>query len=148
MKTSLLKTIRQPGDSEKKGKLNLKVVTFAVCVVLATALWFMNAFAKKYTESLTFYVSYQNLPQDKKYPSASTVQVKVNASGFHLMTYKLGFNESVIRLDGSQFRHGYYAFTGHHTEKLQEQLGDAIKLEDVSPDTLYLHSEPATPEQN
>jgi hypothetical protein len=149
MKTSLLKTIRQPGDKQKKGKLNYKVVTFAICVVLATALWFMNAFSKKYTDSLTFYVSYQNLPQDKKYPSANSVQVKVNASGFQLMTYKMGFNESVIKLDASQFKHSYYAFTNHtHNEKLQEQLGESIKLLDISPDTVYLRSEPPTSDQN
>jgi hypothetical protein len=147
MKTSLLKTIRQPGDDKKKNRLNIKLVTFITCVLLATALWFMNALSKKYEELLTFYVSYQNMPQaqDKKlYPSANTIQVKVTASGFRIMAYKLGITDPTIKLDVGQFRHNYYyAFTTQkHIDRLQEQVGDAIKILDISPDTLFLHNQP------
>jgi hypothetical protein len=151
MKTSLLKNIRQQSENAKGGKFNYKVVTFFTCLLLATALWFMNVLSKKYDEPLKFYVSYENMPQDKKlYPSSYTVQIKVNASGYRIMAYKLGINDPTIKLDVNQFRHSfYYAFTSQrHIEKLQEQLGDAIKINDISPDTLFLHNQPVNPDVN
>jgi hypothetical protein len=146
MKTSLLKTIRQPGE-EKKGKLNYKVVTFIGCLLLATALWFMNALSKKYEEPITFFINYQNLPTDadkKLYPSSATLQMRVNASGFRIMAYKLGITEASINLDANQFRHNYYYAlnTAKHVEKLQEQVGDAVRILNVAPDTLFLHNQP------
>ncbi|HWY99341.1 MAG TPA: hypothetical protein VNY36_09655 [Bacteroidia bacterium] len=148
MKTSLLKNIRQ-GGNPKGGKLNYRVVTFLACLLLATALWFMNALSKNYDEQLKFYVSYENLPKDK-YPSSYTVQVKVNASGYRIMGYKLGINAPNIKLDASQFRHNsYYAFTTQkHTEKLQEQLGEAIQINEILPDTLFLHNQPVNNDAN
>jgi hypothetical protein len=144
MKTSLLKTIRQPDGDKKSGKLNYKLVTFSVCFVLSIALWLMNMLSKKYTESLTFYIKYQHLPTDKKvYPSSDTIHVKVSSSGFRLMAYKLGINDPTLKIDVSSFHHNMYSLTNHnHTEKLEEQLTEDVKVIDISPDTLYLRNEP------
>ena len=151
MKTSLLKTIRQPDDNKKSGKLNYKVVTFSVCLVLSAALWFMNMLSKKYTETLTFYIKYEHLPQDKKlYPSSDTVHVKVNSTGYRLAAYKLGIDDPILKIDAASFRHSLYSLTNrNHVEKLEEQLTEDIKVIDVSPDTLYLRNEPpSTQNQN
>ncbi|MGP8215906.1 MAG: hypothetical protein ACLQQ4_10110 [Bacteroidia bacterium] len=151
MKASLLKNIRQAGDSSKGSKLNYKVVTFIMCLLLATILWFMNALSKKYDEPLKFYVNYENLPQGNKlYPSSYTVQIKVNTSGYRILAYKFGISDPTIKLDVNQFRHNYYyAFTSQkHMEKLQEQLGDAVKINEITPDTLFLHTQPVNPDVN
>jgi hypothetical protein len=152
MKASLLKNIRRPGaENAKGGKFNIKLVTFITCLLLATALWFMNALSKKYDEPLKFYVSYENMPQDKKlYPSSYTIQVKVNTSGYRILGYKLGITDPTIKLDVNQFRHNYfYAFTTQrHIEKLQDQLGDAVKINEISPDTLFLHNQPPNTDVN
>jgi len=154
MKTSLLKTIRQPGDESKGGKRNVKLVTFLVCTLLAATLWLMNALSKSYEEPLTFFINYQNLPKgdDKQvFPSANTLQLKITATGFRILAYKLGITEAAIQLDASQFRHNYfYALTTQkHIEKLQEQVGDAIEINSISPDTLFLRNQPPSKtEQN
>lgn len=151
MKTSLLKTIRQPDDNKKSGKLNYKVVTFSVCLLLSAAFWFMNMLSKKYTETLTFYIKYDHLPQDRKlYPSSDTIHLKVSSTGYRLTAYKLGIDDPVLKIDASSFRHNLYSLTNHnHQEKLEEQLTEDIKLIDVSPDTLYLRNEPpSTQDQN
>ena len=150
MKASLLKNIRKPG-TEKGNKFNIKLITFIVCLLLATALWFMNTLSKKYDEPLKFYVSYENMPQDKKlYPSAYTLQIKVNTTGYRIMAYKLGFSDPTIKLDVNQFKHNYYyAFTSQrHIEKLQDQLGDAVQINEITPDTLFLHNQPVNPDAN
>ncbi len=150
MKASLLKNIRKPG-TEKGNKFNIKVITFIACLLLATALWFMNALSKKYDEPLKFYISYENMPQDKKlYPSANVLQIKVNTTGYRIMAYKLGISDPSIKLDVSQFRHNYYyAFTSQrHIEKLQEQLGDAVQINEIVLDTLFLRTQPENPDAN
>ena len=146
MKTSLLKTIRQPDDDKKSGKFNYKLVTFSVCLVLSIALWLMNMMSKKYTETLTFYIKYEHLPQDKKlYPSSDTIHLKVTSSGFRLMAYKVGINDPVLKIDASSFRHNMYSLVNHnHTEKLEEQLTEDVKVIEATPDTLYLRNEPTS----
>lgn len=150
MKASLLKNIRKP-DKGGKRKFNYKVITFAVCLLLATVLWLMNALSKNYDERLKFYISYENMPQDKKlYPSSNILQVKVNTSGYHILAYKFGINDPTIKLDVTQFRHNsYYAFTSQrHIDKLQEQLGDAYQINEIIPDTLFLRTQPVNPDVN
>jgi hypothetical protein len=149
MKTSLLKTIRQPGDKEKTGKLNYKVVTFFICLLLSIGLWILNVLSQKYTESLTFYIKYQHMPQDKKlYPSSDTLHLKVTSSGFRLMSYKLGIDDRSIKIDASNFRHSMYSLTSKtHSEKIEEQLTEDVRVVDISPDTLFLRTEPITDQQ-
>jgi len=143
MKASLLKTIRKPGETKRSG-LNAKVITFIVCIVLSTFLWFMNVLSKKYTYSIPFQVQYLHLPQDKKlYPSNESVSIKVNASGFNIMAYKLGIKERFINVDAASFKHKnseylYALQSTTHQEKIEEQLGEQMKVLDISPDTLYL----------
>lgn len=148
MKASLLKNIRRP-EKGNKGKFNYKIVTFMVCLLLATILWFMNALSKNYDERLKFIISYENVPE-KLYPSSGTIQIKVNTSGYHILAYKLGINDPTIKIDASQFRHNsfYASNTQRHIEKLQEQLGDAVQVNEVQPDTLFLRTQPDNTEAN
>jgi hypothetical protein len=143
MKASLLKTIRNPGEA-KRGGLNRKVMTFIVCTVLSTFLWFMNVLSEKYTYTIPFQVQYLHMPQDKKlYPSCETVNIKVDASGFNIMAYKLGIKERFINIEAGSFRHKnseylYALQSTTHREKIEEQLGEQMKVVDITPDTLYL----------
>jgi hypothetical protein len=104
----------------------------------------MNTLSKKYTESLTFGVEYAHYPQPQPaYISTDTIKLKVNASGFRILGYKWGFIDKVIKVDVGQFKHkesGYqYYLNNHiHVSKIEEQLGEEVKLLDISPDTLFI----------
>lgn len=143
MKASLLKTRHSRGEG-KKSRINYKILTFSVCLVIAFFLWLMNAMSKKYTDTITFQVIYQHLPKDKNLtPSAQTVNVRLTATGFNIAEYTFGFKEALLNFDAGQFRHKdnmyLYSFENkNHLEKLEEQLGEQIKIMDVSPDTLFL----------
>ena len=143
MKASLLKTRHSRGEG-KKSRINYKILTFCVCLVIAFFLWLMNTMSKKYTDTITFRVEYQHLPQDKKLiPSAQTINVKVTATGFNIATYTFGIKEPVLNFDASQFRHRdnlyLYSFENKtHLEKLEDQFGDQVKVIEVTPDTLFL----------
>jgi hypothetical protein len=146
MKASLLKTRHSNGES-RRSRINYKILTFLMCLVIAGFLWFMNMLSKKYTDTITFQVQYQHLPQDKKLsPSSATVNVKVVASGFNIAAYTFGIKEALINFDAAQFRHKdnqylYSLENKTHLEKMEEQLGD-MKVIDVAPDTLYLRPIP------
>jgi len=148
MKASLLKTIHSGKGESRRSRINYKILTFFVCIVIAIFLWLMNSLSKKYTDTITFQVQYQHLPQDKKlYPSTPSVNVKLTTSGFNLVAYTFGIKEALLNIDAGQFRHKdnqylYSLENKTHIDKLEDQLGDQMKVVDVSPDTLYLRFTP------
>lgn len=144
MKVSLLKLLRRKERPERRSKSNYRIMVFSICLVISFAFWLMNMLSKKYTESLVFYIEYQHLPQPGNSINATdTLRIKVNTTGYRIMGYKLGIFDRLIKVDASQFRRRdnlyYYTLTNHiHSEKVEEQLGEEIKVVDISPDTLYL----------
>ncbi len=143
MKASLLKT-RHSRSEGRKSRINYKILTFSVCLVISFFLWFMNSLAKKYTDTITFQVQYQHLPGDRKLtPSTQTLNIKVTATGFNIAEYTFGLKEALLSFDAGQFRHRdnqyiYSLENKNHLEKLEEQLGEQIKVVEVTPDTLFL----------
>ena len=144
MKASLLKLHRRKEQAEGKRKSNYRIIVFSICFLVSLAFWFMNMLSKKYTESLVFYIQYQHLPQPANTVTATdTMRIKVNTNGYRVLGYKLGVLDRFVKIDGSQFRHRekmyYYTLTNHlHAEKVEEQLGEEVKVMDISPDTLFI----------
>lgn len=144
MKVSLLKILRRKQLPGERPKSNYRVVVFSVCLVISFALWFMNMLSKKYTESIVFYIQYQYLPQPAhKLNLTDTMRLKITTSGYRIVGYKFGIFDKFIKIDATQFRHHgtqyYYSLTNHlHTEKIEEQLGEDVKMLDVAPDTLFI----------
>lgn len=144
MKTSLLKTIRQSGNESRRSRINYKIITFLVCIAISVLLWFMNMLSKKYTEDIAFHVEYLHVPQNKNLsPSAQSVNIKVVTTGYNISAYKLGFKDAILNIDAGQFRKrsDYYLYSlenKSHLEKIEDQLGEEIKVMDITPDTLYL----------
>lgn len=144
MKASLLKLHRRKEQAEGKRKSNYRIIVFSICFIISFAFWFMNMLSKKYTESLVFYIQYEHMPLPAKSVSATdTIRIKVNTNGYRVLGYKLGIFDRFIKLDASQFRHRenqyIYSLTNHtHASKIEEQLGEEVKVMDISPDTLYI----------
>ena len=144
MKASLLKLQRRNPKPEKEHKSNYRIVVFSICVVVSFGFWLMNMLSKKYTQSMVFYIQYEHLPQSGKQMSVTdTMRIKVTTTGFRLTGYKFGIFDKYIKIDASQFhRHDnqyYYTLSNRtHAEKIEEQLGEEVKILDISPDTLYI----------
>jgi hypothetical protein len=144
MKVSLLKLLRRKKQPDGHPKSNHQVVGFSICILVSFAFWFMNMLSKKYTESLVFYIQYQHLTQsENKVTTTDTMRIKITTSGYRLTGYKFGFLDKLIKIDATQFRHKgnqlYYTLANHlHAEKIEEQLGEEMKVLDISPDTLFI----------
>lgn len=67
------------------------VVTYGVCVIIATVLWFLNALNKEYTTENTYPIKYMDLPKGKllvsEPPKEMTLAIK--AHGFALLRYSI-----------------------------------------------------------
>lgn len=155
MKVSLLKILRRKEQSDVHPKSKYRVVGFSVCVLIAFAFWYLNMLSKKYTESIVFYVQYQHLSQiGSQLSKTDTMRIKLSTSGYRVIGYKFGILDQFIKIDATQFKHKgnqyYYTITNHiHIEKIEEQLGEDVKMLDISPDTLYiLPVEPQIPSKS
>lgn len=150
MKVSLLKILRRKRKPEGTTKSNYRIVVFSICFLISFVLWFMNILSKKYTESLVFYIQYDHLPKEAKdLNTTDTLRIKVMTSGYRVVGYKFGIFDKFVKIDALQFRRRgmgyYYTLTNHtHTEKIEEQLGEEVKMLDISPDTLFIS--PITPQ--
>jgi len=144
MKVSLLKILRRKDPKAKPSNPNYKVITFLICLLIAFMLWLMNTLSKKYTENLTFAIEYSHFPQPQSgYSYNDTLKLKVNTSGFRVLAYKVGFVDKIIKIDAAAFRRreaGWqYNLNNHvHESKIEEQLGEDVKLLDITPDTLFI----------
>ena len=93
---------------------------------------------------MVFYIQYEHLPQGGNHMSVTdTMRIKVTTTGFRLTGYKFGIFDKFIKIDATQFKHkenGYYYSLGNrvHAEKIEEQLGEDMKVLDITPDTLYI----------
>jgi len=119
-------------------------MVFSVCVVISFTFWMMNTLSKKYTESLVFYIEYEHLPeQANSISTTDTMRIKLTATGYRILGYKLGILDKLVKVNAAQFKRKenqyIYTLSNHiHQEKIEEQLGEEIKVVDIIPDTLYI----------
>ena len=75
----------------KEKYLNRNIVSYLICVVIASILWFLNTLSKDYLTEITYPVKYTNFPAGK-YPVAelpTQIQLTVKAKGFALLGHSI-----------------------------------------------------------
>jgi len=121
---------------------------FAICLVLATILWFLNALSKNYTTQIAYPVKYVNLPKNKFIINEppSDLLLRVNAHGFTLLRYKLHLTFYPVLLNISEIMEetripsgGYVTIRpGEVMEKITAQISNDLHILDVRPASLHL----------
>lgn len=140
--------------SEILGSLNLekikndrRILIFALCLFLATALWFLDALSKDYTTTVSYPVKYVNPPQNMFLTSnpPAKFQLKVNAHGFSLLRHKLSLSSSPVILDLTTIRQEEDGFgnivtvrTQNLISRISEQVSGEITITDIAPKVLTL----------
>lgn len=127
-------------------RLNKKLVTFIVCVVIATGFWFLSALSKDYSGQVNVPVIYTHLPKDKVVTNklVDTLDVEIRTSGFKLILYRLYKDPDPIRIDMRTVRRtreeGYYFIaTNARLERFSEQLDPGTRITKVVPDTIFVN---------
>ncbi len=142
-----IRKIRKILDTESL-RSNQRQVIFAVCLVIASILWFLNALSKSYTTNISYPVKYVNLPKNKFIINEPPrkLQLRVNAHGFTLLRYKLSltFSPVVLNIAGimeeNRFQSGgnINIQSGIILDKITGQISSEINILDVRPTSLQL----------
>lgn len=137
------------GHSENKSPgFNRSLGIFAICLVFATILWFLNALSKNYTTSVDHPVELTDLPRNTFISNnpPDKLHLKVHAYGFELLRYKLGisFTPIILEVEGlirdiEPSSAGLYVInTNNIKEIISNQLGSEIQLLDIFPGVFTL----------
>lgn len=142
-----LKALISKLKSIKEIRLNRNIITYLICVVIASILWFLNTLNKDYSAELTFPVKYVNFPEGK-YPLVKLprhLQLEVNAKGFALLGYRIKTSFLPITFNVSAYNNHlqknndifeYTLKTNDIKDKIGSQLSTDLKLLNVYPEEI------------
>ena len=99
----MIKKLLEKLDSLSLEKIrnDRRIIIFALCLFIATALWFLNALSKDYSTTISLPVKFVNPPPNMFLTSETPAkfQMNVNAHGFSLLRHKLSLSSSPIILN-------------------------------------------------
>lgn len=119
------------------------VVTYGVCVIIATVLWFLNALNKEYTTEITYPIKYMDLPKGKllvsEPPKEMTLAIK--AHGFALLRYSIStsFLPIVLNVNSLLDKKDQLEYTVNTSEikdRISAQLTTDIQLISIKPESI------------
>ena len=134
-------------------KINRNFLTYLVFLLIAIAIWYLDALNKDYTAEMKFAVKYTDLPDDKVLTNTPPkyLTLTINAQGFTLLKYRLGLifnpiileaNYQTLRRKNNSQQGEYFLVTQSAFDRIALQLSSDVKLRQVAPDTLnFLLSE-------
>ncbi|MEG2340094.1 MAG: YbbR-like domain-containing protein [Odoribacter sp.] len=132
---------------KKNTHLNRNIITYLICVAIASILWFLNTLNKEYTADFIYPVKYVNFPVGKYSVASlpSKLQLEVKAKGFSLLGYRARTSFSPISFNvGAYMNHmqkknnllEYTLHTNDIKEKLSDQLSSDVKLLNIYPEEI------------
>ena len=128
-------------------------MTYLVFLLIAVAIWYLNAFNKDSTADLKFTVKYTDLPDDKVLANTPPehLTLTIHAQGYTLLQYRFGliFNPisleasyQTLRKNSNSTQGEYYLSTQAAFDRIAAQLRSDVTLRHITPDTLkFLFSE-------
>ncbi len=132
-----------------KIKKDRRLITFSICLIIATALWFLNALSKDYTTNLSYPVKYINPPKNRFLANnpPSEFNVKIEAHGFTLLRHKMAFSFSPILINLTTVKQNmeensnsksFAVLTENLIDQISGQVSKEIKILDISPQVITL----------
>lgn len=134
--------------------IDRKIISYGICVVIASILWFLNALNKDYTSKISYPVKYTDFPEGKflvsDLPQNMTLEVK--AKGFALIAYQIrtSFQPIIININNSSHhsleKNNIFKYTlnlNDIKDKISAQLHSGIKLLGIQPGKIDLTFSPA-----
>lgn len=120
------------------------MITYLICLVIATILWFLNALNKEYPAEITYPIKYTDLPKDKmlisELPQKMTLEVK--GQGFAILRHQISnsFLPIVFNVNSDILNNRdvlkQTILTARLKDKIQSQFSSGISLEHIRPDTI------------
>ncbi len=107
---------------------------------MATIFWYLNALNENYQQSISYPVTYINIPTDKGELSdlPKVISFKVNSSGYNLLEYYLSASVQPISIDYNRAQKNNkssYILTKWLNDDIQKQL-KVTNVQRIKPDTI------------
>ena len=128
-------------------KSDKRIIVFALCLLIATSLWFLNALGKDYSETLTYSVKYVNPPKNLFLSNTppSKIELNVQAHGFTLLRHKLAFSFAPVIFDLTSIMQNNPGAgntitvpTADLIRRIENQVSKEISVTDISPRIMTL----------
>jgi len=136
-------------------KIEQNVITFGICLLIATTLWFLNALNKEYTIKISYPVKYTELPKGKLLVSElpKEISLEIKAHGFALLRYRISTSFLPIVFNVNTYTNGaiekrnlqeYTVNLNEIKDKLSSQLNSDLNLISIEPSSIYFRFSPAS----
>lgn len=131
--------------SLEKIKSDRRIFVFAVCLLIATGLWFLNSLSKDYSATVNYPVRFVNPPDELFLTSnpPSRLELKVEAHGFSLLRHKLSLSVSPVVLDLTSIweeqgttQNILTIQTQNLIGRISDQVSSEITINDIAPKVL------------
>lgn len=123
-----------------------KMLVFSFFLTISIIIWLLNALNKNYTTNIKYPITYSRFPANKILISdvPDHLELKVNAHGYALLSYKLSNRPVPINFPVSSFAMNKlatdstksYLLTRYAREQVSRQLPGELQLIEISPDSL------------
>ncbi|MCW3082886.1 MAG: hypothetical protein JWP12_252 [Bacteroidetes bacterium] len=136
---------RQDNIFKEPIRLNRRVITFLVCVLVSMFFWLMMMLSKEYNIIVSYPVEYMNTPKDRVISNLlpKEIDIEIRAKGFFLLAYKFKKAQTVyVDLEDSRpmaTKNYFYLLTNSRINKMTEQFSSRIKVQRIMPDTIFLN---------
>lgn len=126
--------------------LNTKIVTFLICLCIASLLWVVHALNRNYKYTLTIPVKFTRLPENKLIIGElpEKLQVDIKTSGLKLLFIKLRQMPNEVLIDFNTLKtnaksQAYSISNGNFN--VQNIINFDVEVMKIRPDTLFFSSE-------
>lgn len=138
-------------DFSSKNRLEFRrrMLVFSFFLAISIIIWLLNALSKNYTTEIRYPITFSRLPENKILVSdvPEYLELKVNAHGYALLSYKLTNRPIPINFPVSSFAMNSlsgdssrsYLLTRYAREQVARQLPGELQLLEIAPDSLIFH---------
>lgn len=134
--------------------IDRNIISYGICVLIASILWFLNALNKDYTSEIAYPVKYTDFPAGKYLVSdlPQNITLEVKAKGFALLTHQIrtSFLPIIVNVNSysnhSLEKGDIFEYTLQLNEikdKISNQLNSDIKLLSIHPDKIDFRFSPS-----
>lgn len=128
-------------------RLDRNILSYGICVIIASILWLLNALNKDYTSEISYPVKYTDLPKGKYVVSdlPEHITLEVKAKGFSLLGYQISTSFQPITFAVNAYsnhnveKNDVMEYTLHLNrikDKIVNQLSSDIKLQNIKPEEI------------
>jgi hypothetical protein len=147
MEQKIVDSVSKLVKKRRKFRINQKVVIFCFFLLFSSVIWYLNKLGGDYLVDLKLPVKFVYTETDKLLvdEGSSTLKIQVKTKGYTILRYQLGSILSPLRVDISSYRlhragrgrNEYFLLTSVLRSNLSTQLPSNMKIENITPDTLY-----------